>query len=323
MPFAAINQHQIRPGAAITIRIIGLRASKPASHNLAHHGEIVVGLCGLDVPLAVLVLDETLWPGNHHCSERIGALNVAVIIDFYALRNLGEFEEFREFTHIPCLGAAFGQATIERFAGIATRLFDQAPPVAALRDRDVHPAPGAFAQGLAKQSTFGQIAVHQNKPRTGNLFIELGHETLQNFGLLEAFGVAGEEGAVSPVLATTNEEGLDRHLAVLVGECEDICVTQPLGVDRLAALNERRSAQTIAQHGGTFKIERLRSLGHLAFHFPLHRVRFSAEKIARLTDKFGVIRLVNPAHAWRRTALDLIEQTGAITVSKKAVSAAS
>jgi hypothetical protein len=110
-----------------------------------------------------------------------------------------------------------------------------------------------------------------------------------------------------------------RDLAALGSEREHVRIAHAGGVHRLAALNEGRGPQPVAQDRGGFEVELLRRLGHLLFEILLHRRGFPAEEILRLAHQILVPLLVDPAHARRRAALDLVQQAGPVAIVEKAV----
>ena len=127
---------------------------------------------------------------------------------------------------------------------------------------------------------------------------------------------------MAPILAAADEEGLDAHLPALAGEREDVGVAEPLGVDRLAALDEGQRAQPVAIDRRQLEIQRLGGLGHLLAELLLHRGRLAAEEVLRVGDQLGIAGLVDPADARRRAAPDLVEQAGPDAVGEEAVGAA-
>ncbi len=103
---------------------------------------------------------------------------------------------------------------------------------------------------------------------------------------------------MAPVLPAADEECLHPHLPALGGEREDVGISHAAGVDRLAALDEGRCAQPVAQNGGGFEIEVDRGLCHLLFDLGLDRARFAGKELLRLAHQFLVSGLVDPPHTW-------------------------
>ena len=65
-----------------------------AFQNLTHHGEIVAGrkLGRADVEFAVLTFAKALGPGDDHGTDRIGTLNMAVVVNLDAARHCRQAE---------------------------------------------------------------------------------------------------------------------------------------------------------------------------------------------------------------------------------------
>ena len=142
------------PGIA---RQVGDRACEAALEHFAHHREIVPGLRfgALDVELAIGALDPALGPRDDHGTQGIGALDMAVVIDFDALRRLIEVEQLGEFAAELGLAAALGEPPVEFLARVTHCLFEQASPVAALGYSDLDLAPRRLAERLGEKRAFG------------------------------------------------------------------------------------------------------------------------------------------------------------------------
>ena len=124
---------------------------------------------------------------------------------------------------------------------------------------------------------------------------------------------------MAPILPATNEEGLDAHLPSVAGKREDVGVAEPLGMNRLAALNIGQRTQPIAVDRGEFKILRLGGVRHRFAEPRLNPGGFAGEKLLRILDQLGIGRLFDPPDAGGRATADLIKQTRPRTVSKKTV----
>ena len=177
-------------------------------------------------------------------------------------------------------------------------------------------------QGFGEKVRFRQLAVDEDQAWRRDFLVELGEEAGHDLVLLQPLGMAGEEGAVAPVRTAADEEGLDTDLPALVCHGEDVRIADAFGIHGLAALNEGRRAQAVAQHGRALVVERFGGLGHMRLDLLLHRARFAAEEVLRLPDKLGVVRLADTVDARGRAALDLIEQTRAIAPRHVAIVAA-
>ena len=65
-----------------------------------------------------------------------------------------------------------------------------------------------------------------------------------------------------PILPAADEEARDAELSALRRESEDIGVAEPVGVDRLAALDEGQRFQPVADHRRLLIVHRLGGLRH-------------------------------------------------------------
>ena len=126
-----------------------------------------------------------------------------------------------------------------------------------------------------------------------------------------------------PILPAADEEGLDAHRPALAGEREDVGVAEPVGVDRLTALDIGERAQAIAIDRGELEVHRLRGVAHQGLQLLLDLGRLAAEEILRVADQLVIAGFVDPADAGSRAAADLVEQAGPGSVREKAVGAAS
>src|SRR5579883_2847041 len=97
--------------AALTARRLAEQPLEAAGEDLAHHGEIVTGreLGRADVELAILAFLKSLDTGHDHGADRVGALNVAIVVDLDAARHprqakcLGKL--LQQFLLRNCLGS--------------------------------------------------------------------------------------------------------------------------------------------------------------------------------------------------------------------------
>ena len=112
-----------------------------------------------------------------------------------------------------------------------------------------------------------------------------------------------------PILPAADEESLDRDRSALAGQREHVGIAETFGVDGLAALDVGQRAQTVAVNGGELEVAPLRRLGHLLAEPCLHPGRSAGEERLRVLDQLVIVLLADAAHAWRRAALDLVEQT--------------
>ncbi len=114
---------------------------KRRPQHLAHHAVIVarreVGRA--DVELAILVFLEALRAGDDHGADRIGALDVAVVVDLDALRNARQPERVGQRLEQLLLRRRVGELAAERLARIGERMRDEIALLAALRHRRPRP----------------------------------------------------------------------------------------------------------------------------------------------------------------------------------------
>ena len=86
LPLPPINNHQIRPLQFWVLR----QTRKTTLQDFPHHTKIIPGreLCIFDVKSPVVAFLKTFRPCHNKSANRMRALNMAIIIDFNALREL-------------------------------------------------------------------------------------------------------------------------------------------------------------------------------------------------------------------------------------------
>ena len=92
---AAVDQHEVGRGPSVQVALVlGELAETPRQH-LAHHGVVVAGgqILALHVELAVLPFDEAFGSGDDHRADRVGAGDMAVVVDLDPLGRLVEIEQ--------------------------------------------------------------------------------------------------------------------------------------------------------------------------------------------------------------------------------------
>ena len=233
-----------------------------------------------------------------------------------------ELEQFGHLAQQLALRGRFGEVAVERLLRIAAGLLEQTPLLAALGAAQIDLATRALAERVREQHLLLQIAIDQHDARRGHLLVELREEALQHLLLGHVGGVRGKEAAMTPILATTDEEGLDAGRRALGGDRPDIGVGHALGIDRLAALDEGERAQPVAQDGGKLEVHSFGRRRHLVGEFFLHLRRFAGEERLRILDQLGIIFPGDTIDARRRAALDLVEQAGPRAVLEEAVGTA-
>ncbi|CCC98265.1 protein of unknown function [Azospirillum baldaniorum] len=312
LPDAAVDQHQIGPGALRPFRVLLDRPAEAAGHDLAHHREVVAGgALGLDVELAVGVLDEALRPGDDHGADGVGALDVGVVVDLDALRRAVQPEDRRHPVEQPRLRRTFGQPPPMGLPRVGQGVLDDAPLVAPLGRGQFHPVAGAQRQGLGQQFLLRQVVVDQDEAGGRLVLVELRDEGGQHLRSLGTLVVAGEIGAVAVVAPAAEEEHLHAgHSALRVGGDHVGVLDHPFDVDVLVRLHRGQRADTVAVAGGGLVVEILRRLGHLGDELRLDVPAFAGQEGARLIDLRLVLRRADPLHAGRGAALDLVLQAG-------------
>ena len=87
-----VDQKQVRALGRFLrclVTFIAQHPGKAAGEHFAHHGEIVIaGILGADIEFAILVFDEAFRPGHHHAAHRMGTLDVRIVVNLNALRQL-------------------------------------------------------------------------------------------------------------------------------------------------------------------------------------------------------------------------------------------
>ena len=150
----------VRSGSSFSSR------AKRRREHLAHHREIVArrGLRPLDVELAILVLAEALGPGDDHRADRVGAHDVAVVIDLdplAAARAARTVRRARAGCAPGCVVSASRRSSASSALRCACRISLRL--LAALRHLERHLALGALGQRLGEQARLGQRAVEQDQ----------------------------------------------------------------------------------------------------------------------------------------------------------------
>src|SRR3546814_15021675 len=110
-------------------------------------------------------------------------------------------------------------------ARVTHRLFQQAPPVAALRHADLDLAPRCLAQRLGEQRAFGGLAVDEDQLRRRHAFIELHQEARHHLVLGHPGDMRGKEAAMPPILSHADEEARSEERRV-GNECVSTCRTR-------------------------------------------------------------------------------------------------
>ena len=92
----AVTRHLLRKGEGFVWRIflaLLQHPREPSPDHRLHHREVVAAeLFRLHVEFAVLVLGEAFRPRDDHRAKGVGALDVAVVVNFDTLRPLRKAE---------------------------------------------------------------------------------------------------------------------------------------------------------------------------------------------------------------------------------------
>ena len=112
---------------------------EPPAKHFPHHGEIIAGclVWRANVELAVLVFAKAFRPGHDHGADRVGALNMAVVVNLDTLRRLGKPERTREPGQQALLGRSVREFASERLARIGRGLIEDQLPLTATRNADL------------------------------------------------------------------------------------------------------------------------------------------------------------------------------------------
>src|SRR5215469_10349950 len=172
LTLAAIDQYEIGPHAAIALRILPERAGEAALQDLAHHRVVVTAGASLtylphrtlprkpgsprtaagqggrsgggeeaaDREFAIGVFHEPVGTGDDHRAHRVRALDMAVVVDLDPVQRPVEAERRSHPVEKLALRSALGKPAAERLARRCEDPVNQPLFVAALRDRERHPA---------------------------------------------------------------------------------------------------------------------------------------------------------------------------------------
>ncbi len=338
---AAVDEHEVGPGAAFALGVFLDRALEAPRQHLAHHAEIVAcrdgafgrrraGLAlgprrlrrrGLDVELAIGRFHEAFRPGHHHRAHRVGALDVAVVVDLDALGRRLEAKRVGHALQHLALRRAFGEPARERGPGIFERVLDELALVAALRRGQLHLAAGAHRQRFLHQRGVGHLLAQQHQLRRRLVVVELADESSQHFLAGRGLVVAREIGAVAPVLAAAEEEHLDAGLSGLARGRDHVGLVDVLHVDVLPRLDVGEGPDAVAIGGGGLELQRRARRLHRGGEALADAGVAAREEILGLADVRRVVLGRHAADARRAAALDLVQQAGAGARGERAVGA--
>ena len=313
VPRAAVDQHELRPGAAVTVRVLLQGAPEAAAEHLAQHREIVTGgdIGALDVELAVGVLHQPLGAGDDHGADGVGTGDVAVVVHLDPSRRAVEAEGLRHPFEQPALGGAFRKATRQRLARVRQRVVDELALGAAGGPGEVDPAAGAHRERLDQYRAFRRQVAHQHRGRRDLVGVELAEEGLHHLDRAEFRRMGREVGAVAEVLAGAEEEHLDAGLVRLLVCRDDVGIAEIGDVDVLMGLDLGQRMDAVAEGGGGFELQRIAGVLHARGQALLQVAALAIQEVPRLLHDGGVVVPGDAADTGRGAALDLVLQAGA------------
>ena len=215
-----------RVGESVLFRRFALphQPREAAGQHLAHHRVIVAGgeIGVSDVEGAVLVLDETVRPRDHHRADRVRPHDVGIVVDLDPADRVVDAKGGLKRGEQLLLARGLGELARQRLARVARRGVHEVLLFAAARDADPDPVAGAGAQHLAQGCGARRGVAEQHESRGGTLEVELGQKGVQHLLGPQRPVRAREIGAVAPVLVGAEEEGLDAILPRLFGDREHV-----------------------------------------------------------------------------------------------------
>ena len=135
--------------------------------------------------------------------------------------------------------------------------------------------------------------------------------------------MAQEKGAVAVIAPAAEEKHLHAALPRRLVQGDHIRIAHAVQIDAILALNMREPPDTVPESRRTLKLQFRRRRFHLGGQALLDGRCFARQKLLRFRHQRGVIRLRNPVHTRRRTALDLIQKAGARPRIKHRIAAGS
>ena len=165
------------------VRVFLLQPGEAPLQHLAHHPEIVarLGLRPLDVELAVAVLAEALRPGDDHRAGRVGAHDVAVVVDLDPLRHVRQLEHVGKLAQDlapACVVSASRRSSASSALRAACSISLRRSPRCGRSIATLRPARSHSAS--SSSSRVGQVAIEQDPARRRHLLVELHQEARQH-----------------------------------------------------------------------------------------------------------------------------------------------
>ena len=161
----------------------------------------------------------------------------------------------------------------------------------------------------------------EHEARRGTVEVELRQERVEHLLARQSAIGARKIGAVAPVLIGAEEEHLDAELPRLVSDREHVRFGDRARIDALLALNRGERADAVAKPGRAFEVERRGGLVHGMAKAALDRAAAAGKEIARFRHQVRIVAERDFPGAWRRAALDLVQQAGPRSIGVKTVRA--
>src|SRR5262249_33177266 len=261
-----------------------------------------------DVELAILVLPQALRSSDNHRADRVGALDVAVVVDLDPPRRTRQAKALGERREqLAPLGGGGGVAS-QRLARVGKRVIDELLLFAAARVEDLDLVAALGGQRLRQQRLLLDRVRDQDQPRSRLVVVELRQEGAEHLTRTERAVGLREIGAVAPVLPGAAEEHLHAEEAALLMHGEHVRLLNAARIDALMRLHGRERGKAVAVDRGALVVQRGGGFLHLGRELLLHPAAAPGEKVVGLAHQLLVIGEFDLACAWARAALDLVEQ---------------
>ena len=312
LPGPAVDQQQVRPGAALAFRVFLQQALEAAGQHLLHHAEVVAGdqILAPDVEFAILVLLVAVGPHHDHRADGEGPLDVAVVIDLDPAGHLRQVERVGHALQQPTLRRRLAHLPRKTFAGVAQGALDQLRLFSALGHNDLDLAAQLFAQRLRHEVGVVQPVAQNQHLRRLPVGVELADEGVHHFrGVL----VAAHPGiivVVAPVLVRADEEHLHAGLPAVDVQADDVCLLDSFRVDALRGLDLRQRLDPVAHRRRALEFHGLRRFGHLGGQRLLDPFGPPRQESLSIAHTRTVILAAYQSAARAGAALDLILQAG-------------
>uniref|UniRef100_A0A0N5A6X5 PE-PGRS family protein n=1 Tax=Parastrongyloides trichosuri TaxID=131310 RepID=A0A0N5A6X5_PARTI len=310
----AVDQQQVGALDRLARFLVLDHLAEAPAHDLAHHAVVVAGgqVFAADVELAVLVLPEALGAGDDHAADRIGALDMGVVVDLDPLGPGVQTKDFADLIEDLRRGRVLGQLAAQGLLRIGQGVVDQPQLLAPLRPGDLDLAPRLQGEGFFQQFQFVRPHIGQDQARDRLVLVELAEEGGQNLGIGVRLVDAREISAVAPVLAGAEEEDLNTGQPAFGMQGHDVSlgVAHALGVQARFHGDGRQGADAVAHPGGVLELHVVRGRLHLFRQAGDDGARLAAQEGLGLVHQVAVVLQADQAGAGRRAALDLMQHAG-------------